>query len=63
MKKNKYGETPLCKACENGNKGLVEYLVENEAYINKQKNWSGEIPLFKATESRNKDLREFFEVE
>jgi len=37
--KNKWnGETPLFKACESGNRNLVEYLrVEQSANINKKK--------------------------
>ena len=36
-------------------KGLVRYLVEHGADINKE-NWVGETPLFKACECGNEDL-------
>jgi len=52
------GETELFRACESGNKDLVEYLVKHRVDINKE-NWNGETVLFRACESGNKDLVKF----
>ena len=47
-------ETPLYKACLNGNIHLVKYLVEHGADVNKE-NKNGETPLYISSKFRNKD--------
>jgi len=50
-----FGSTPLFNACSNGNKELVEYLVEQGADINKE-NDEDKTVLVEAFNSGNKNL-------
>jgi len=51
-------EIPLFDACRSGNKELVEYLLKNGTYINKE-NKNGITPLLYSCISGNKELVEY----
>jgi len=52
---DKYGNTPLCLASQNGNINIVNFLIENGANIN-QKDKHGNTPLFYALRFKHFDL-------